>query len=97
LRYRSAVATAVLQQRKRSALIYRAKCSGTQNALLCSAFLSFVSKGSTMKNLACSGTSSYPLCCFTNSISDSGGVITTGSHTKDSGRGIAVVSVSRSF
>ena len=32
--------------------------------------------------------------CFVNSISESG---TTGSHTKDAGRGIAVVSVSRSF
>ncbi|KFB74141.1 MAG: Bacterial protein of unknown function (Gcw_chp) [Candidatus Accumulibacter phosphatis] len=35
--------------------------------------------------------------CFSNSLSDNNGVLTTGSHTKDAGRGIAVVSVSRSF
>lgn len=50
-----------------------------------------------MKNLARSGTSSYQPDCVTNSISDSSKVITTGSHTRDAGRGIAVVSVSRSF
>jgi len=50
-----------------------------------------------MKNLARSGTYSYPPCSSTNSISDSSGVITTDSHTQDAGRGIAVVSVSRRF
>jgi len=50
-----------------------------------------------MKNLARSGTSSYQPYCFSNSNSDSSGVVTTGSHTRDSGRVIAVVSVSRSF
>ena len=35
--------------------------------------------------------------CFSDSLSDNNGVLTTGSHTKDAGRGIAVVSVSRSF
>ncbi|MEF8699254.1 MAG: TorF family putative porin [Candidatus Accumulibacter sp. UW25] len=35
--------------------------------------------------------------CFTNSLSDSGAGLNTGSHTKDAGRGIAVVSVSRVF
>lgn len=35
--------------------------------------------------------------CFTNSNSDNNGTLNTGSHSKDSGRGIAVVSVSKSF
>ncbi len=35
--------------------------------------------------------------CFTNSLSDSGGVLSSGSHSKDAGRGIVVVSLSRSF
>ena len=45
---------------------------------------------------SCSGTPQ--LYCFTNSNSDNGaGGINTGSDTKDAGRGIAVVSVSKSF
>ena len=45
---------------------------------------------------SCSGTPQ--LYCFTNSNSDNGsGGINTGSSTKDAGRGIAVVSVSKSF
>lgn len=35
--------------------------------------------------------------CFTNSLSDNSGTLATGSHTEDAGRGIAIVSVSRSF
>ena len=45
----------------------------------------------------CSGASTYQPYCFTNSMSDHHGVISVGSHTKDAGRGIAVVSVSRTF
>ena len=46
----------------------------------------------------CSGASSYQFYCFTNSNSESSsGTLSTGSHSKDAGRGIAVVSVSRSF
>ncbi len=35
--------------------------------------------------------------CFTNSNSDNNGALSTGSQTKDAGRGIAVVSVSKTF
>jgi len=35
--------------------------------------------------------------CFTNSMSDNGGVVSVGSHSKDAGRGIGVLSVSRTF
>ncbi len=46
----------------------------------------------------CVGASSYQPYCFTNSNSDNGaGGINFGSKTKDAGRGIAVVSVSRTF
>ena len=46
----------------------------------------------------CSGASSYQFYCFTNSNSESStGSLTTGSHNKDAGRGIAVVSISRTF
>ena len=46
----------------------------------------------------CRGASSYQPYCFTNSNSDNGaGGINFGSDTKDAGRGIAVVSVSKSF
>ena len=45
----------------------------------------------------CSGASTYQPYCFTNSNSDNHGVITFGSHTKDAGRAIAVLSVSRTF
>jgi len=45
----------------------------------------------------CSTPSSYQPYCFTNSNSDKNGVLEVGSHTKDAGRGIAVVSVSRTF
>ena len=45
---------------------------------------------------SCSGVSQFY--CFTNSNSDNGsGVITTGSKSRDAGRGIAVLSVSRTF
>ncbi|WP_300453670.1 TorF family putative porin [Accumulibacter sp.] len=43
------------------------------------------------------GAASYQPYCFTNSNSDSGGVISFGSHTKDAGRALAVLSVSRTF
>jgi len=46
----------------------------------------------------CSGATDYQPYCFTNSNSDNGaGVITFGSKMKDAGRGIGVVSVSKSF
>lgn len=45
----------------------------------------------------CSGASSYQPYCFTNSMSDDRGTLEVGSHTKDAGRGIALVSVSRTF
>ena len=46
----------------------------------------------------CSGASSYQFYCFTNKNSESAsGTLETGSHTKDAGRGIAVVSLSRTF
>ncbi len=35
--------------------------------------------------------------CFTNSLSDHGGVLSSGSHSKDAGRGIVVVSLTRNF
>ncbi|MDS4014811.1 MAG: TorF family putative porin [Candidatus Accumulibacter sp.] len=35
--------------------------------------------------------------CFTNSLSDHGGVLSGGSHSKDAGRGIVVVSLTRNF
>ena len=40
---------------------------------------------------------SYQPYCFTNSNSDSGGVISYGLHTRDAGRTLAVLSVSRTF
>ncbi len=47
---------------------------------------------------SCSGASSYQFYCFTNKNSESSsGTLETGSHKKDAGRGIAVVSVSRTF
>ena len=50
----------------------------------------------TNANGSCSGTPEFY--CFTSSNSDNGsGGINTGSSTKDAGRGIAVVSVSKSF
>ncbi|MCM8595521.1 TorF family putative porin [Accumulibacter sp.] len=45
----------------------------------------------------CSGATTYQPYCFSNSNSDVNGVLTYGSHFKDAGRGIAVVSVSRTF
>ena len=46
----------------------------------------------------CKGATSYQPYCFTNSNSDNGaGGINFGSNTKDAGRGIGVVSVSKSF
>ncbi len=46
----------------------------------------------------CSGASSYQFYCFTNKNSESAsGTLETGSHSKDAGRGIAVVSLSRTF
>ena len=46
----------------------------------------------------CSGASNYQFYCFTNSNSESStGSLSTGSHNKDAGRGIAVVSISRTF
>jgi uncharacterized protein (TIGR02001 family) len=46
----------------------------------------------------CKGATSYQPYCFTNSNSNNGaGGINFGSDTKDAGRGIAVVSVSKSF
>lgn len=47
---------------------------------------------------SCSGASTYQFYCFTNKNSESSsGTLETGSHNKDAGRGIAVVSVSRTF
>lgn len=46
----------------------------------------------------CSGAATYQPYCFTNSNSDNGaGVINFGSKNKDAGRGIAVLSVSKTF
>lgn len=46
----------------------------------------------------CSGASNYQFYCFTNSNSDNGaGGINFGSSAKDAGRGIAVLSVTKSF
>ena len=46
----------------------------------------------------CKGATTYQPYCFTNSNSDNGaGGINVGSNTKDAGRGIGVVSVSKSF
>jgi uncharacterized protein (TIGR02001 family) len=45
----------------------------------------------------CTGASTYQPYCFTNSNSDNAGVIAFGSKTKDAGRGIAVLSVSKTF
>ncbi|WP_313951156.1 TorF family putative porin [Accumulibacter sp.] len=48
----------------------------------------------TNANGSCSKGQFY---CFSNSLSDNNGTLSTGSHTEDAGRGIAIVSVSRSF
>jgi uncharacterized protein (TIGR02001 family) len=46
----------------------------------------------------CRGASSYQPYCFTNSNSESAvKTLNTGSHTKDAGRGIAVLSVTKTF
>ena len=46
----------------------------------------------------CSGAADYQFYCFTNSNSaTAAGALTTGSKSKDSGRGIAVLSVTKSF
>ena len=48
---------------------------------------------------SCSGSSSWQPYCFTNSLQDEGKgtSLNTGSKDKDAGRGVAVLSVSRSF
>jgi len=45
----------------------------------------------------CSGASSYQPYCFAKSIQDDNGTLDLSSSTKDAGRGIAVLSVSKSF
>ncbi len=45
----------------------------------------------------CSGASSYQPYCFAKSLQDDSGTLDPSSSTKDAGRGIAILSVSRSF
>lgn len=52
-------------------------------------------KGSCGKNVA--PVTSFQPYCFASSASDVNGTLSTGSHTKDAGRGIALLSVTRTF
>jgi uncharacterized protein (TIGR02001 family) len=45
----------------------------------------------------CKGATTYQPYCFFSSASDTGAAIVPGSNTKDAGRGIGVISVSKSF